>query len=163
MDPLHLTIVEGYRYTGGKYDLSTDDRWRITLAQRAFGPRRLLVVTARSDGIVIGFAHCEQTDPPELALTCCLETLDDGAAAAIAYSDEQVTDEPPADLRERFDTARAAAAEFGVQLLDWIACDDIYIRSAWITLQTLDGWPDSSSEIPCRRPATKRRSRRARR
>lgn len=163
MDSLDLTIVEAYRYTGSDINLTTEDAWQFALDQRCFGLHQLLVVTAPDDGVVIGLAHCEQTDPPELALQCCLDTLDDGAAIAIAYNDEPVTLGPPPDVRERFDAARAAATESGVDLLDWIACDDINIRSSRITLQTLDIGPDSPRDIHCGRPTTKRRTRRTRR
>ena len=72
MSDLSTTIVQGYRYTGDDLDLSGTDFWGFALDQRAFGPRQLVVVTARPDGAVLGLAHCQQTERPELALTCCL-------------------------------------------------------------------------------------------
>jgi hypothetical protein len=45
-----VTIVEGYRLTGATLDLSTLDAWTPALDQRAFGPHRLLVVTAWPSG-----------------------------------------------------------------------------------------------------------------
>jgi hypothetical protein len=79
---------------------------------------------------MLSLAHCERTDPPELAFMCCLDTLDDGARAAVAYSDEMMREGPPAgELLERFFAARAAALERGVHLVDWIVCDDLMIRS----------------------------------
>ena len=105
MSDLSTTIVEGYRYTGDDLDLSGPDFWGFAVDQRAFGPRRLVVVTARSDGAVLGLAHCERTEPPELALKCCLAALGDGDIA-VAYSDEPVSADPPIGLRDRLDTAR---------------------------------------------------------
>jgi len=72
MSELSITIVEGYHYTGDGLDLSGTDFWDLALDQRAFGPRQLVVVTARRDGAVLGLAHCERTELPELALQCCL-------------------------------------------------------------------------------------------
>jgi hypothetical protein len=72
MSDLSTTIVEGYHYTGDELDLSGTDFWGYALDQRAFGPRQLVVVTARRDGAVVGLApglaHCERTEPPESAL-----------------------------------------------------------------------------------------------
>ncbi len=138
MADLQLTIVEAYKFKGSDIDLSTVDAWDFALDQRAFGPRQLLVVTAGPDGQVLGLAHCEQTEPPEMALVCCLETLDDGAAAAVAYSDEPVGSEPPPGLAERFATARAAAKDHGVHLVDWMLCDDTELRSMRFTLDEAD-------------------------
>lgn len=86
-------IVEAHRYTGDDLNLSGADLWGLALDQRAFGPGQLLVVTARHDGAVVGLAHCQLTEPPEFALTCCLETLDNGAVA-VAHSDELVSGRP---------------------------------------------------------------------
>src|ERR1700719_582168 len=120
MSDLSTPIVEGYRYTGDytgdHLDLSGTDLWSLALDQRAFGPRQLVVVTARRDGAVIGLAHCERTQPPALALTCCLAAADDGPAVAAAYSDEPVSTDPPTGLRDRLHTARVAARQFGVHL-----------------------------------------------
>jgi hypothetical protein len=142
MDDLHLTIVDAYHYAGADLDLSTDDAWSFALDQRAFGPRRFLLVTALQDGRVVGIAHCERTEPPEVALKCCLATLDDGAAAAVAYSDEPVALDPPPDLTERLDAARVVAAEEGVHLVDWIMCDDTQMRSMRLTLEEPAEWWD---------------------
>lgn len=143
MNDLQLTVVEGFRCTRPDFDLATVDAWSIALDQRAFGPRRLLVVTATADGRMLGLAHCEQTDPPEMALRCCLRTLDDGAAAAVAYSDERVdAAPPPPGWATRFATARRAAAECGVHLVDWLQCDDILCRSMRFALEEVDEWWD---------------------
>lgn len=150
-DDLRLTFVVGYHCSGDKFDLSGDDALRFALDQRAFGPRRLLVLTAREDGQVIGLAHCERIDPPEVGLKCCLAALDDGAAAAIAYSDEPVGLDDPPDLEERFAAARDAAAESGVHLVDWIVCDDIHLRSMRCTLEDPDEWWDLPVDRSSRR------------
>ena len=152
MSDLSTIIVEGYHYTGDDLDLSGVDFWSLALDQRAFGPRQLVVVTARRDGAGLGLAHCDQTEPPELALKCCLAVLDE-APVAVAYSDEPVAVDPPSALRDRLDAARHAAQEFGVHLVDWIICDDIRIRSMRITLQACDHWWDAPDAGP---PPTRR-------
>ena len=150
MHDLHLTIVDAFRFNGVDFDLSRlDNAWSFALDQRAFGPRRLIVVTAGQDGQVLGLAYCEGTEPPEAGLICCLDTLDDGAAAAIAYSDEPVAADPPADLEERFAAARAVAGEVGVHLVDWMMCDDTEFRSMRFTLEEFDDWWDVCTD---RRP-----------
>lgn len=146
MADLKLTIVDGYRFTGSDLDLSTIDAWAIALDQRAFGPRQFLVVTAHADGRVLSLAHCERTDPPEWALRCCLDTLDDGAAAAVAYSDEPVANDPSPDLVERLAAARAAALEHGVHLVDWMLCDDSQFLSMRLAVEEVDEWWDLSPD-----------------
>jgi hypothetical protein len=144
-----ITIVEGIRYSGDEFDLR-HDLWDFALEQRYFGPRQLVVATGSSDGRVIGLVHCRQTEPREMALKYCLAALDQRPAVAVAYSDEPVSLEPPLDLRERFDAARAAAGEFGVHLVDWIMCDDIHIRSIKYSLEVSeDDWWD----VPPPRPS----------
>jgi hypothetical protein len=69
-EPSITTTVEGCHYTGDGLDLSGTDFWGFALDQRAFGPRHPVVVAARRDGAVIGLAHCERTELPELALRC---------------------------------------------------------------------------------------------
>ncbi len=140
MFDLSITIVEGYHVTDGRLDLSGTDFWGIALDQRAVGPGRLVVVTADPDGTVIGLAHCRRGEMPELALQYCLAVLDDGAAAAVAYSDEPVSADPPIGLCDRLDTARVAAGEFGVHLVDWVMCDDTRIRSMRLTVEGFDHW-----------------------
>jgi hypothetical protein len=148
MSDLSITIVEGYHCTGADLDLSGTDFWGFALDQRAFGPRQLVVVTARGDGAVVGLAHCDQTELPELALKCCLAALDDGAAAAVAYSDEPVSTDRPIGLRDRLDRARVAAREFGVHLVDWIMCDDTQMRSIRFALEDCDQWWDAPDAGP---------------
>ncbi len=121
-------------------DLRGDTAWSIALDQRAFGPRRTLAVTADRTGRVLGIAHCERTDPPELALRCCLETLDDAADAVVAYSDEPVTTTPPPDLRDRLQAAGAVATERGVHLVDWFLCDDDRFRSMRLSVDPQGDW-----------------------
>jgi hypothetical protein len=156
-------IVEGYAYVGDELDLRGNDFWGLALDQRAFGPQRLVVVTAGSNGAAIGLAHCERTEPPELALKCCLHTLNDGAAAVVAYSDEPVSADPPIGLGDRLDAARAAAREFGVHLVDWVMCDDDQMRSMRFTLEDCNPWwdaPDAGfpSATRPRRPDSRNRS-----
>lgn len=145
MSDLKLTVVEGYKFTDPVLDLSGMDAWGIALDQRYFGPRQFLVVTSRADGDVLSLAHCDRTDPPEIALMYCLDTLDDGAAAAVAYSDEPVGSDCPPGLEERFATARAVANEYGVHLVDWMLCDDTQILSMRLSLGVVDDWWDLSA------------------
>src|SRR5687768_8597591 len=94
------------------------EAWSFALDQRAFGPRRLLVVFADRFGRFRGLAHTPRTDPPELALACCLDRLGHGADAAVAFCDEPLRwGPPPSDLGERFATARAVCVEYGVHLV----------------------------------------------
>jgi hypothetical protein len=163
MSDLSITIVEGYHYTGDDFDLSTTDFWGLALDQRAFGPRQLVVVTARRNGAALGLAHCDRTELPELALKCCLAALDDGAAAAVAYSDEPVSADPPIGLRDRLDSARVAAREFGVHLVDWIMCDDLQMLSMRMSLEDCNHWWDASdvgtpSATPPHQPDSRKRS-----
>jgi hypothetical protein len=143
-----VTFVEGCHVHDSPLDLSTVDAWSIALDQRAFGPRQVLVVTASADGRILGLAHCERTDPPEIALRCCLATLDDGAAAAVAYSDEPVMPDPSPDLPARFATARAAAREHGVHLVDWLLCDDTEVRSMRLSIEEVEEWWDIRIDHP---------------
>lgn len=149
-----LIVVEGSRYTGPKIDLRRDMGLSFALDQRAFGPRRLLVLTAGGRGRLVSLAHCPQTDPPQLALEYCLDTLgadNASAAAAIAYSDERVTADPPTDLLARFDAARAAAARYDAHLIDWFTCDDTQTRSMRYSLGDVEHWWD----IPRSRSTTR--------
>lgn len=131
-----LIFTEAFRYAVDPPDLRSEkDTWDFALDQRAFGPRRLLVVTARRDGRVLGLAHCGRTDPPEIGLAACLDSLDDGAEAAVAYCDEAVSEDPAPDLGDRFGAARRAAAQYGVYLVDWIMCDDTVFRSLRMLLE----------------------------
>ena len=50
MSDLSTIIVEGCHYRGDHLDLSGTDFWAFALEQRAYGPRQLVVVTARRDG-----------------------------------------------------------------------------------------------------------------
>jgi len=138
-------VVDGLVHSG--WDDSVDLRteaWSLALDQRAFGPRRLLVAFADADGDMLSLAHTERTDPPELALEPCIRHLGLGAVAAVAFCDEPVVDgPPPPDLSDRFATARAIAADWGVHLVDWIACDDELLRSSRLaTLDLGDDWWD---------------------
>lgn len=119
------------------------DAWSIALDQRAFGPRRLVVAFASRTGRFRGLAHTERTEPPELALACCLDRMGRGASAAIAFCDESVADGvQPDDLAERFERAASTAHEYGVHLVDWISCDDQSFRSARLALHPDEEWWD---------------------
>ena len=122
-------------------DLSSlRDVMTLALDQRAFGPRRLLVAFADSDGRLRGIAHARRTEPIEVALRCCLEYMGRGAAAAVAFNDERVGNGPPPDdLADRFWVWRAMAAARGVHLVDWIACDDQLFRLTRSALGLLSG------------------------
>jgi hypothetical protein len=143
-----LVLVEALRYVGDRYDLSDfATALEIALDQRRFGPRRLLVVTCDLSGGMVGLAHCNPTEPPELAVGCCLDTLDDGAPAALAYRDEIVSEgRPGPDLEERFWAARAVALQHGVHLVDWIICDDLMYRSIKLGLDSEDEDEDEDDD-----------------
>jgi len=134
-----LIVVDGFRATGkDKTDLRTD-AWSMALDQRAFGPRRLMVAFANRKGRLLALAHTRRTDPPEVALGPCIDHLGRGAVAAVAFCDERIKwGPPPPEVAERFAAARSIAAEFGIHLVDWFACDDQVIRSSRLALQ-LDG------------------------
>lgn len=139
----HLIVVEAFVPTRRDHTNLRDDAWSFALDQRAFGPRRLVVAFANRTGRFRGLAHTERTDPPDLALRACLHRLGRGAAAAVAYSDEPVTDGPPPDdLGERFRVASDLCAMVGVHLVDWIACDDQHFRSTRLALHPGEGWWD---------------------
>lgn len=124
-------IVEGYLPTeAATLDNLREQVWSFALDQRAFGPRKLWVAFAAGDGRFRGLAYTDRTDPPELGFQACLEYLGAGAAAAIAFCDQPVTDgPPPKEFVDLFERARLIAAEYRIQLVDWIACDDDTMRS----------------------------------
>ena len=139
--PDHLVLVEGLVPSRRDRTNLRDDAWSFALDQRAFGPRKLLVAFANRNGRFRGLAYTDRTDPPELALRGCIQHLGRGAAAAVAYCDEPVVDGPPPDdLAERFARASATAAELGVHLVDWIACDDQLFRSTRLALHPEREW-----------------------
>jgi hypothetical protein len=128
-------VVDGYVRAGTLDDQSPLDNlrtgvWSFALDQRAFGPRKIVVAFADCDGSFRGLAYTDHTDPPELSFDACIQFLGAGAAAAIAFCDQPVTDgAPPAEFVELFDRARQIAADYGIRLVDWIACDDDRMRS----------------------------------
>lgn len=104
--------------------------WRYTLAQREYGPRRLIVMFADRNGRMQCLMHTARTVPPEDALVRCLDRLRRRAVAVAVYADEPVSAAPrPADLNHRFTVASDLCAGRGLHLIDWYLCDDIYIRS----------------------------------
>jgi hypothetical protein len=138
-----VIVVEGYQIRPGVELDIRDEVWPMALDQRAFGPRRLVVAFADGDARLIALANAPRTDPPELALGPCIQHSGFGAAAAVALCDEPVKWGPPsADVSDRFDLARSIAADFGVRLLDWIACDDDLYRSFRIALYPGEEWWD---------------------
>lgn len=126
-----LIVVEECRPSAkDKTDLRRDVL-SFALDQRAFGPRRLVVAFADRRGRFTGLAHTPRTETPEISLGPCVDLAGEGAAAAVAFCDEPVTDgPPPPGLRKRFALARSIAAPYGVHLVDWFACDDELFRFA---------------------------------
>jgi hypothetical protein len=124
-------VIEGFRCEHLNLDFTCSRALALAVDQRVFGRHQLLVATAERAGRFIGLAHCGMPDPPEAGLLACLDLLrSDGTAAAVAYSDEPVKDGPvSSELALRFFSARAAAADQGVHLLDWMICDGKMIRS----------------------------------
>lgn len=107
-----------------------DGVWSFALDQRAFGPGKLWVVFADEDGTFRGLAYTDRTDPLDLGFDACLQYLGAGAAAAIAFCDQPVTDgPPPEDSVGLFERAQAISTAYGIRLVDWIACDDDKFRS----------------------------------
>jgi hypothetical protein len=138
-----LIVVDGYRATAkDKTDLRKD-AWSLALDQRAFGPRRLVVAFSNRRGRLIGLAYTPRTDPPEMCLGPCIDFMGQGAAAAVAFCDEHVTNgPPPPGLGKHFALARSIAAPYGVHLVDWIACDDQLFRSTRFALEPGCDWWD---------------------
>lgn len=136
-------IVDGVVPTAADDTNIRDECWSIALDQRAFGPRRLLVTFSDSAGRFLALAHAPRTEPIELALAACIDHLGRGAAAAIAFCDERVTEGPPGDgLAEKFAAARAVCGSYGVHLVDWIMCDDAQFRSVRLSLDPDCDWWD---------------------
>ena len=152
MSDVHVVKIHAYSLESESVDLRAINQ-TLVLHQRSFGPRQLLVATARADRTVLCLAHCDRTNPPEQALGFCLAGLGEGADLVVAYQDELVTVDPPADLEERFAAARDVAAGFGVRLVDWFMCDDLRFRSTWSALYRGAEWwetPPSSHPRPDR-------------
>lgn len=125
-----------------------DDVWSIALDQRVFGSGRLLVAGADPAGHLLGIAHTTTGDRVELRLACCLEHMFNSAlvpATAVVFNDEPVEwGPPPDDLALRFKVASEVAADFGVHLVDWFACDggSELFRSARLALHPGSEWWD---------------------
>ncbi|HVF13562.1 MAG TPA: hypothetical protein VM942_03125 [Acidimicrobiales bacterium] len=136
-------VVEGYLATPSDDTDLREQVWSFALDQRAFGPRRLLVAFTTPSGRLVSLAHTRRTDPPEDALAACIGFLGAGAAAAVAFCDERVVDgPPPPTLPLRMALARSIAAGYGIHLVDWISCDDSFIRSTRLTLDPHGEWWD---------------------
>ena len=143
--PAHrsLLVVDGMVATAADNTDLQKEAWSFALDQRAFGPRRVLVAFADPSGRFLSLAHARRPDPPEAALGPCIEHCGHGAAAAVAFCDELVSaGPPPADLAARFSLARSIAASYGVHLVDWIACDDLLLRSSRLALDPDGEWWD---------------------
>jgi hypothetical protein len=137
-----LIVVEGLVATDQSDIDLREEAWSFALDQRAFGPRRLLVAFSDASGRFHGLAHTARMDPPELALGPCIEHVGSRSAVAIADCDEEVVmgAPPPPDLPLRFAVACAVAADHGVHLVDWIACDDQTFRSSRIAVHPGTEW-----------------------
>jgi hypothetical protein len=136
-------VVDGVRATRrDRTNLrNPKDLFGMALDQRAFGPGRLLVAFANRRGRLRAIAHAPRTDPPERALEACIQHLGAGATHAVAYCDEPVTEGPPPEgLYERFALACSIADRYGIELADWIACDDQWYRSTRLALFPDDEW-----------------------
>jgi hypothetical protein len=152
-----LIVVDGYAATPADDTNLKQDVWSFALDQRAFGPRRLVVGFTDRSGRLRTLAHAPRTDPPEAALDACIQHLGSGAAAAVAWCDEEVVDgPPPVPLALTFALARFVAARHGVHLVDWISCDDSLFRSTRLALDPHGEWwdvpPASRSPGPRPRP-----------
>ena len=145
-----LIIVELVVAEGPDVLSLRNDAWSLALDQQAFGPGRMLVATADRAGRLLAVAHTPTTDPPHLALACCLDhTLRNGIIpeAAVVFNDEQVQwGSPPAELKFRFATCREQCAQFGVHLVDWFCCDPVndLVRSARAAFEPSSDWWDAA-------------------
>ena len=138
-DPL---IVTGWRYDVGDLELTCANAFKLAVEQRMFGSQRLVVAGADRDCRFLGLVHCPMTDQVESALPCCIETLEsEDLAAVVAYTDEPMT-LAPSDLAKLFFLRRAAAADQGVHLLDWMFCDGMYVLSLKYRLIENPRWWD---------------------
>lgn len=143
-----LIVVDGYVATAADHTDLRNDALSFALDQRTFGARKVLVAFADRSGRFLSLAYCRRPDPPELALGPCIEYCGHGADAAVAFCDERVpAGPPPADLADRFRSARSIAASSGMHLVDWFACDDVLIRSSRLALDPDGEWWD----VPLRR------------
>jgi hypothetical protein len=139
----HLLVVEGLVLTALDTTDVREEVWGFALDQRAFGPRKLVVAFADRDGRFTGLAYTDRTSPPETALAVCIDYLGADADAAVALCDEPVSwGPPPADVGDRLARARAAAADLGVHLVDWIACDDQLFCSFKLAVEPGGEWWD---------------------
>lgn len=115
-----------------------DDVASLVLDQRLFGPRQILVAFGSIDGRLLGLAHTERTDPPDLGLRCCIDHFlgecgfEEGRVALVVVLTDEVLDvgPPPPELAEQFAIALEVCDGFEVALIDWVACDDDLYRSA---------------------------------
>jgi hypothetical protein len=159
MDPT-LIVVEGYVTTPADDTDLRKDVWSFALDQRAFGPGRLVVAFTDRSGRLRSLAHARRTDPPEAALAACIRRLGAGAAAAVAFCDERVVEgPPPTSVVVAFARARWAAANHGIHLVDWIACDDSALQSTRLALDPHGEWWDVPpvSRVPGPRHRGRRR------
>jgi len=138
---LATLVVGSFRVTGSELDLRGDDAWSFCLDQRQFGPARMLVVHADATGHHLGLSHCRRTDPPWYAMACCLEHFGPGPTAALVYHDEPVKwGPPPPEQLRAFELACQVAANYGVHLVDWFACDDAMYRSMRVAADPDGEW-----------------------
>jgi hypothetical protein len=139
-----LIVVEGVvPAVESELDDVPNQIWAYAMDQRAFGPRKLLVVFTNAVGRLRVLAFANRTNRPLLALEACLDYLGPGAAAAVALCDEPVAPGPMSgELLERFAEARIRAEAYGVHLVDWIACDDDAFRAVRLLTLTPSEQPD---------------------
>jgi hypothetical protein len=139
-----LIVVEGVvPVAESELDDVPNQIWAYAMDQRAFGPRKLLVVFTNAAGRLRTLAHVNRTARPMLAFEACLDHLGAGAAAAAVLCDEPVAPGPlSVDRREQFTQARALAEAYGVHLVDWIACDDDAFRAIRLLTPTPSEQPD---------------------
>jgi hypothetical protein len=144
MKQKNVIVVDGVvpvRESG--LDNLRDQVWAFAMDQRAFGPRQLWVAFADADGCFRGLAFTDRTDTPLLSFAACLDYLGNGAAAAVALCDEPVPAGPPTnDFLRRFAIAGDIADDYGIHLVDWIACDDEQFRAARLMTLAPSEQPD---------------------
>lgn len=144
MKQKNIVIVDGVvPVHDSNLDNLREQVWAFAMDQRAFGPRKLWVAFADTDGRFRGLAFTDRTDTPLVSFAACLDYLGKGAAAAVALCDEPVPTGPPSDdFLERFAQAQELAHEYRVHLVDWIACDDQQFRATRLMTLTPAEQPD---------------------
>lgn len=140
-------VVTGWRYDSKELELNYANAFKLAaIAHRLCGPLQLMVAGANRDRRLLGLVHCSITDEPDLGLGYCVDTLEqkcNGPTAILVYSDEQICPRMTSmELALCFFRRRAAAADLGVHLIDWMICDGKSVLSLKYTVLENPTWWD---------------------